>query len=346
MKLKGVCIGSGYFSQFHYEAWSRIPEVKITALASMDASQGHATAQKYRLRFYEDYQEMLLQERPDFVDIITPPDTHASIATFAADLGIQVICQKPITPNLSASVEMVNQVTPKVRMIVHENFRFQPWHREILRQIRQERVGKLHHLSFRSRMGDGWADDAYLARQPYFRTYPRLLIYETGIHFIDLFRCHTMQEPAGVFARLKRLNPEIKGEDAGIMMLDFEEPCTAMWDADRYHDNNYPKDRYTFGEYLVEGEKGSLRLYADGKITWQALGQPEAEMPYKHEDRGFAGDSCYLFQRHAVESLLSGMPAETEANIYLHNLKIQEAVYQSAESRQYVSLASDPQPRS
>ena len=36
--------------------------------------------------------------------------------------------------------------------------------------------------------GDGQGPDAYLARQPYFRTMPRFLLRETGIHFIDTFR--------------------------------------------------------------------------------------------------------------------------------------------------------------
>ena len=31
--LKGVSIGAGYFSQYHLDAWNRIPEVRLTALA-------------------------------------------------------------------------------------------------------------------------------------------------------------------------------------------------------------------------------------------------------------------------------------------------------------------------
>ena len=33
-KLRGVCIGAGYFSHFQYEAWQRIPEVEIVAISS------------------------------------------------------------------------------------------------------------------------------------------------------------------------------------------------------------------------------------------------------------------------------------------------------------------------
>ena len=60
---------------------------------------------------------------------------------------------------------------------------------------------------------DGWGERAYLDRQPFFRDYPRLLIYETGIHFIDTFR-YLLGEVAHVHAHIKRLNPVIKGEQS------------------------------------------------------------------------------------------------------------------------------------
>ena len=37
---------------------------------------------------YTDYREMLAEEKPDFVDIITPPPTHLEMCRAAADLGI------------------------------------------------------------------------------------------------------------------------------------------------------------------------------------------------------------------------------------------------------------------
>ena len=43
---------------------------------------------------------------------------------------------------------------------------------------------------------------------------PRFLIHETAIHLVDVFR-FLMGEVAGVFARLKRFNPAVAGEDAG-----------------------------------------------------------------------------------------------------------------------------------
>ena len=334
-KLKGVSIGAGYFSQFHYEAWKRIPQVNLTAICDNDLHKAEQTARTFGIgKTYTDYQEMFEKEQPDFVDIITPAATHLEICQKAADAGIHIICQKPLAPSFTEAAVLVKHVTQaKIRFMVHENFRFQPWHREIKKMLDDKVIGdKLHTLNFRMRMGDGWPKDAYLHRQPYFRTMPRLLIYETGVHFIDTFR-FLAGEIEWVFAQLRKLNPEIAGEDAGMVFFGFGNGSQGLFDANRYNESNHRNPRYTFGEFLVEGNGGTLRLYADGTLTVQPLGKAEKKHLYHHEDRGFGADCVYFTQLHFVENLLSGAPFETNGQDYLKNLTVQEAIYQSAAKR-------------
>jgi len=337
--LKGVVIGAGYFAQFHCDAWSRIPRVNISAICDFDKTKISGIAKQYGIsNQYSDYKEMLIKERPDFVDIITPPETHFEIATVAADLGINIICQKPLAPTYEESKKLVDYIATKdVSFVVHENFRFQPWHREIKKLIDQGEVGELFNLNFRTRMGDGWAEDAYLSRQPYFRDYKKLLIYETGVHFIDTLSYHG-GDIASVYAVLKRRNPLIKGEDSGLMFLNFENGANGLWDASRFNESNHPNPRYTFGTYLIEGSKGTIRLYLDGKITIQKLGELEKEHSYIHRNVGFAGDCCFIFQTDFVEQLLNNKQFETSGENYLKTLQIQDAVYESSEKNTLISL--------
>ena len=53
--------------------------------------------------------------------------------------------------------------------MVHENFRWQPWYREIKRLQTANAIGHFWHLLFVTRTGDGWGERAYLDRQPFFR---------------------------------------------------------------------------------------------------------------------------------------------------------------------------------
>jgi len=330
--LKGVCVGAGYFSKFQYEGWNRIDEVTITAMCNRDAARGQAIQEAYGVeRRYTDYREMLEKERPDFVDIITPPDTHVEMCRLAGELGIDVICQKPLAPTLEAGRQIVADAERAgIRFMVHENFRFQPWHREIRRLLDAGVIGdKLHALAFRMRMGDGWGDDAYLARQPYFREMPKLLVYETGVHFIDTFR-YLAGEIEGTYSILRRLNPVIAGEDAGLLVFEFANGAIGTWDANRFNECNDADARYTFGEFLVEGNGGSIRLYLDGRITVQRLGEAETDHPYEHRRHAFAGDCVYTTQRHFVDCVLDGLPFETNGHDYLRTLAVQEAVYESS----------------
>ncbi|MFN0129873.1 MAG: Gfo/Idh/MocA family protein [Verrucomicrobiales bacterium] len=340
-KLKGVCIGAGYFSHFQYEAWQRIPEVKIVAFSNRDAARANEVTDNFGIaKCYGDWREMFDTEHPDFVDIITPPPSHVEICEGAAKRGIHIICQKPLAPTLDeARVIVANAAQAGVRLMVHENFRFQPWHREIKRLLDAGTVGTLFSLNFRSRMGDGWGENAYIPRQPYFREYPRLLVYETGLHFIDTFR-YLAGDIARVTAWLRRLNPAIKGEDCGLIVFEFANGAIGQWDANRYNEPAcpLPEARYTFGEFLVEGSEGSLRLHLDGRITLKNLGGAETEVKYGHERHGFAGDCVYATQRHFVDRLLDAQPFETSGEDYLINTAVQEAVYQSAQRRSPVKV--------
>lgn len=340
-RLKGVCIGAGYFSHFQYAAWQRIPEVDVVAFSNRDEVRAAEVQNRFGLeRLYRDYREMFDCEKPDFVDVITPPPAHSEICAEAARRGIHIICQKPLAPTFAEAEAIVaNARDAGVRLMVHENFRFQPWHRQIRRMLDAGAIGSLFSMGFRCRMGDGWGENAYIPRQPYFRDYPRLFIYETGVHFIDTFR-YLAGEITRVSAWLRKLNPVIKGEDCALVVFEFASGAVGQLDANRYNEPTcpLPDARYTFGEFLLEGSAGSIRLYLDGRITLKPLGMPEAEVSYAHERHDFAGDCCYATQRHFIDRMLDSGPFETSGEDYLRTLRVQEAVYQAAEQQTPVTL--------
>lgn len=339
--LRGVGIGAGYFSQFHYEAWSRMPDVQLAALCDLDEERGVAMCKRFGIaRSYTNYAEMLDRETPDFVDVIAPPAAHLEICKAAAERGIPVICQKPLASTFAEARELVAVCNAAgIRLMVHENFRFQPWHREIKRLIDAGQIGsKLHTLTFRSRPGDGWGPDAYLNRQPYFRTMPRFLIHETGIHFIDTFR-YLAGEVQQVYSLLRQLNPVIAGEDCGLLVLEFANGAVGVWDANRYNESNAADPRFTFGEFLVEGDAGSIRLAMDGTLSVQKLGAPEERHDYPLPRINFGGDCVYATQRHFIDRLRDGVAFETEGADYLRNLAVEEALYESARRRTPVTIS-------
>ncbi len=338
-KIRVACVGAGYFSQFQYEAWRRL-DVDLAAICNKTEANAQKIADKFDIaRVFTDFAIMLDQVKPDLVDIITPPGTHLSYIEQAAARRIPVICQKPFTPSLDEAEQataMMEEVdTP---LIIHENFRFQPWYGEIKRQLDTGALGEIYQVSFRLRPGDGQGPEAYLARQPYFQDMPRFLVHETAIHLIDVFR-YLFGEVRSVTAALKRLNPAIKGEDSGLMLFEFENGATGLFDGNRLADHPAKNRRLTMGEMLLEGSEGSLRLSGDGDLFLRRHGEnEERQVEYDWQDQNFGGDCVYALQRHVVEHLKSGAPVMNRARDYLTNIRIEEAAYSSSELGKRVIL--------
>jgi len=340
LKIKIACIGAGYFARFHVEAWKRLSTIDLVAICDKDKAKANALAQEFEIaEVYTDADELLKKVTFDVIDIITPPETHLSLCKKFAQAGKHIICQKPIAPTLSETQEIAQLVKDfGIRFMVHENFRFQPWYRKIKALLEINTIGdRIHNINLNMRMGDGWGADAYSNRQPYFRQMQRLLIYETGIHYIDVFR-YLIGEINSVYARLRTLNPVIAGEDSALVLFEFQNDTLGFLDGNRYNEFNCKDARYTFGQTTIEGNKGTIRLYNDGKITVQLLGEQEKEITYKHENRNFAGDCVYFTQQHFVKAFLENHPFETNIEDYLNNILIQEAIYESNQSRNRVTL--------
>ncbi len=323
--------GAGYFAQFHHDAWKRLDGCELVAICDRDPAKGAA---------YADLTALLEVENIDVLDIATPPDTHAD----AIKLGLKhklraIICQKPFCRSPEEAAAMVDMAErARIPLIVHENFRFQPWFRFIREQIEAGRIGPVHQASFRLRPGDGRGPRAYLDRQPYFQKMPRFLIHETGVHFIDVYR-FLLGDPVAAYADLRRLNPAIQGEDAGYFILDFEGGTRALFDGNRLIDHAAENHRHTMGEMLIEGADGALALFGDGSVRFRARGEIADEVVFDAQEwPGFAGDCVVNLCAHVRDALQRGHPLENTGAEYLRVLDIEAAIYRSDEEGRKVDL--------
>ena len=328
--LKVAGVGAGYFAQFHYEAWQRMQRVEPIALCDLDQNKAQTMAKRFGVAYvFRDAAAMLKSVQPDLLDIVTPPETHLGLVQLAAEHQLPVICQKPLAPTLAEAQAVVAVAEDAgILLVVHENFRFQPWFQELRRLLQSGMIGTCYSASFRLRPGDGQGPDAYLSRQPYFQKMERFLIHETGIHFIDTFR-FLFGEVSSVYAELRRLNPVIAGEDSGTVLCEFRNSVSVLFDGNRLVDHEAEDTRLTMGEMLIEGAAGVLRLNGQGRIFFRKYGEQENEHEYAWESCGFAGDCVFSCQSHVVSHLLNGTQFQNSGREYLRNLELEEAIYES-----------------
>lgn len=86
----------------------------------------------------------------------------------------------------------------------------------------------------------------------------RLLIRETGVHWVDTFR-FLLGRPLAVYAELRQMNPVLMGEDAGIVIFDHDGggyPVRAIFDGNRLLDHANDNPRLTLASSTLKAPKG------------------------------------------------------------------------------------------
>ena len=330
-------IGAGFFARFQAEAWKRIAGVEVMAVADPFAGRAKAFAAEFGIpRSYTDAEAMLRSEHAAFADIVTRPDSHRELCALAARHCRTVICQKPMAPTLADCQAMVEDCARQgVRLLIHENWRWQPWYRYAKQLTTQGRLGRVFHLGFRMRTGDGRGATPYLV-QPYFRQMPRLLLYETVVHFLDTFR-FLGGDLESVFCQTNRINSMIQGEDYALVQVSFSNGGKGVIDANRISGASPPE--LAFGELRIEGEHAMIRIAPDGSLWVADYGEPEILWPMQVPPEGYKGDSVRGLQQHFAACLLSGEAAESEGADYLKTVRAVEACYRSAETGLPVRIA-------
>ncbi|KMW60038.1 Oxidoreductase [Candidatus Rhodobacter oscarellae] len=326
-------VGLGYFSQFHMNAWQANPDATLSAVC--DPTPGLATEATALTGAigYRDSEQMFRDTDPDIVDLVVPPSAQAKLIRMALRRDRLIICQKPFCTSLEEAKAITAEAEAAgATLVIHENFRFQPWYRTAKRFLHNGRMGQVYGAQFRLRPGDGRGADAYMARQPSFQQMPRFLVQETAVHLIDTFR-YLFGPVASIYADLRQLNPAIAGEDAGHIVLTHDSGVQSVFDGNRLADSTAADPRRTMGEMLVEGEGGALRLDGDGRLHYRAFGQKSVE-PVLITDRvdnsQFGGGCVAALINHAVTALSNATSPENTARDYLTVVELVEAAYRSA----------------
>lgn len=173
MTLSVALIGAGYFAGLHAEAWHRNPDTRLAGIADLDAEKARdlavrTTGDGGAIAIADDPARLLADLDPDIVDIAAPPDAHLAMIRLALGGNARaVVCQKPFCDTLQGAREAVRLADEEGRLlIVHENFRFQPWYRALRNALHAGCIGEVYQLTFRLRPGDGQGADPISPASP------------------------------------------------------------------------------------------------------------------------------------------------------------------------------------
>src|SRR5438876_6862231 len=128
-------IGYGFMGRAHSNAYRRVSnffdlayQPVLKAVCARSADKAKAFAQKWGYESVEtDWRKLVDRKDIDVIDICTPNNTHAEIATAAAQAGKMILCEKPLSMTGDDGKKMVAAVTTAgVPNMVWYNYRRVP----------------------------------------------------------------------------------------------------------------------------------------------------------------------------------------------------------------------------
>jgi predicted dehydrogenase len=120
-------VGTGFIGEVHANAYSGIENGELAAVISTSKERGPAFAKKHGANYYPNLPEAVKKEKLDCVDICTPTNVHADMVVEAAELGLHVLCEKPLALTLADVDRMIEAVRRNgVKGMAGHTLRFWP----------------------------------------------------------------------------------------------------------------------------------------------------------------------------------------------------------------------------
>ena len=306
--LRGGIIGLGNVALHgHVPAWRDRADVEIVAVSDACADRRAACAEALPgARWYDSVDALLDDARLDFVDICTPPSSHAGLIRRALERGRHVLCEKPLVHSAAdlASVAPLARTSGRVLHTVH-NWHHAPIVRRTAELLREGAIGAVRRAVWHTRRtrpaaaadpnAENWRLDPAVAGGG--------VLTDHGWHVFYVLRSWIGAEPTEVSARLERRRHRMLSvEDTASVRVTFPEATAEIlltWAADV---------RENWAE--VEGTRGRLEL-RDDTLLWHGpeghdLGQWPC--PPRLSDGSHHPDWFHAVADEFVAEVTSGQP--------------------------------------
>lgn len=141
-------IGVGNMGQHHARVLSLLKDVEFVGISDVSPERGLDTASKYRVRFFEDYHDLL--PYVDAVCIAVPTRLHYQVGMDCLQAGIHTLIEKPIAASIGEAESLVNLAaeTNCILQVGHIE-RFNPAFQELSKVLKTEELLALeaHRMS-------------------------------------------------------------------------------------------------------------------------------------------------------------------------------------------------------
>lgn len=146
--IKIGVIGVGNMGQHHTRVLSLLKDVELVGVADINVERGIDIASKYRVRFFEDYRDLL--PHVEAVCVAVPTRAHYPVGMKCLQEGVHVLIEKPIAASIAEAESLVNAAADCQRILqVGHVERFNPAFQELSKVLKTEELLALevHRMS-------------------------------------------------------------------------------------------------------------------------------------------------------------------------------------------------------
>lgn len=296
-------IGCGRISSKHVEAIIRNNKnAKLVALSDLKLEKmkklirfrddyiNKSSEYSYnKITEYQNYRDLINDDRIDVVCIATESGYHSKIAIEAMNLGKHVIVEKPMALSIADADHMIELAAQKgLKLAVCHQNRFNPTVQRLRTALENDRFGKLVHAVASVRWN---RNNEYFAMDDWHGTLALDggILMNQCIHNIDML-CWMMGDVERVTAETDRFLRDIETEDAGMALVRFKNGSIGIIEGTVCI---YPRNlEETFN---IFGQKGTVRLAGIAMneiIDWKFADANEDEAR-KIKEANYQTDTVY-----------------------------------------------------
>jgi len=272
-KLGVAVIGCGYWGKNHVRVLKELENANLIAVADVNESAAREVGEKYGIKWFSSYEEILKLKEVEAVTICTPTETHKAIALRAMEEGKHVLVEKPMTNTVEEAKLLVEKSKQKdVFLTVGFIERFNPAVIEARRLVKEGKIGEviLAHARRVSRRAERIKDIG--------------VIKDLGIHDIDVILMLFEDNVEEVYAIAG--NIEFVYEDYANIIMKFSKKRSAFVETNWLTPRKVRRLILTGTEGLINVEYISQEITIENK---KGIYQPflEYQEPLKLELKNF-----------------------------------------------------------
>ena len=302
--------------------------------------QKHGLDQDETIKRYTDYKQMIAENQIELIGIATESGSHAEIALYCIDHGINLIIEKPIAMSMEDADEIVRRSEEKgVKVAACHQNRFNVAVQELRKAVETGRFGKLSHGSVHVRWN---RNEGYYAQAPWRGKWAHDggALMNQCIHGIDLLRWMMGGEAEEVYGVTRqRFHDYLEAEDIGMAVVKFKNGAVATIEGTtNVYPQNLEETLYLFGE------KGTVKI--GGKSTnnidvWDFADETEAD----HQNKGLKeqtsnvyGNGHLSMYADVTDAIKNDRAPYVDARAGRNALEMVLAIYKSQKTGQPVKL--------